>query len=118
MVLLINFAAWLLFAFSLAPFEHKFTGQLANISIVCAIAAICAFAAAGSTYWLAQRIENVPPRILIDKATGREIKVRKSAGSLFFIPVRYWPYLTLALWVLLALGAIQGGDLMAQASSV
>lgn len=53
-----------------------------------------AMSIAGVALWFyTQRIEDRPPRILIEKATGREITVRRSAGSLFFIPTRYWPYI-------------------------
>ena len=37
-------------------------------------------------------------RVLIDKATGQEV-VLKKMHSLFFIPVSYWPYIFVALGV-------------------
>jgi hypothetical protein len=55
---------------------------------------------AGLALWLfAHRIESAPGRVFIDKATGREIKVGRSAGSFFFIPTRYWAFLLPALAV-------------------
>jgi hypothetical protein len=53
-----------------------------------------AMSAAGVALWFyTRKIEDRPPRILIDKATRQEITVRRSAGSFFFIPTRYWPYI-------------------------
>jgi hypothetical protein len=51
----------------------------------------------------AYRIDGQPGRVLIDKKTGREFTVRRSAGSLFFIKTRYWPYIIVAIGVLFAL---------------
>ena len=49
---------------------------------------------AGVALWLfARNIESQPGRVLIDKATGREVTLRRSAGSLFFVPTRYWAYI-------------------------
>ena len=62
----------------------------------------CGLAALG--IWLfAQKIESQPGRVLIDKNTGREFEVRKSAGSLFFIPTRYWSYIIVAIGALVAI---------------
>jgi len=36
-------------------------------------------------------------RAFIDQTTGQRIEVRPTAGSLFFIPMRYWTWITLAL---------------------
>lgn len=33
----------------------------------------------------------------IDQATGQRIETRPTAGSLFFIPMRYWTWIALAL---------------------
>lgn len=49
---------------------------------------------AGIAIWFfTQRIESEPAQLFIEKATGREIAVRRSAGSLFFIPTRYWAFI-------------------------
>jgi hypothetical protein len=61
--------------------------------------ALAAFAIWAFTY----RIDSQPGRVLIDKKTGREFTVRPSAGSLFFIKTRHWPYITLAIGVIFAL---------------
>jgi hypothetical protein len=113
----INLVAWVLFAFALQPFYHKETSQVANVAIVGLIAFVVGAASAGAIYVIAKRIESKPPRVLIDKATGREIKLRKSAGTFFFIPTRVWPFISAALWVLLAVGGIMGGELMASTAA-
>ena len=41
------------------------------------------------------------PRIVIDKATGREMVLRRG-DSLFFIPVRFWPYIIFGIGVVVA----------------
>jgi hypothetical protein len=53
-----------------------------------------AMGVAGIAVWvLTRRIESTPGRVLIDKKTGREFTVKRGAGSLFFIPTRYWSYI-------------------------
>ena len=44
------------------------------------------------SFLLARQIEKGEGRVLIDEATQQRIVVRKHAGSLFFIPTRYWAY--------------------------
>ena len=41
-------------------------------------------------------------RTLVDEATGERIEVRRSAGSLFFIPTRFWTWIVLVLFVAVA----------------
>ena len=41
-------------------------------------------------------------RTFIDERTGERIEVRPNAGSLFFIPIRYWSWIMLALTALMA----------------
>lgn len=62
---------------------------------------LAAAAAAGLIYALHVRLERAPGRTVIDKATGREIVLRRK-HTLFFVPIRYWSYITLFLGVLLA----------------
>lgn len=45
------------------------------------------------SFLLARQIESKPGRAFIDEATQQRIEVRPSAGSLFFIPTRYWAYI-------------------------
>ena len=45
-------------------------------------------------------------RTFIDQATGQRIEVRPTAGSLFFIPMRYWTWIALALAGVTALSTI------------
>ena len=41
-------------------------------------------------------------RMFVDESTGRAFEVRESAGSLFFIPTRYWPWVLLAVFAFFA----------------
>jgi hypothetical protein len=41
------------------------------------------------------------PRIVIDKATGREMVLRRG-DSLFFVPARFWPYIIFVIGVVVA----------------
>jgi hypothetical protein len=51
-------------------------------------------AAVGAGIWFfAKTIEDRPGQVLIDKTTGHEITIRPNAGSLFFIPTRYWAFI-------------------------
>ncbi|RZJ04666.1 MAG: hypothetical protein EON89_06970 [Brevundimonas sp.] len=45
-----------------------------------------------ASFLLARQIERGQGRAFIDEATQQRIVVRPSAGSLFFIPTRYWAY--------------------------
>ncbi len=64
---------------------------------------------AGAAIWMfARRIESGPDRVFIDKASGQEISVRPSAGSLFFIPTRYWAFVLPGAFILAAIAAVLG----------
>lgn len=58
-----------------------------------------------ASFLFARKIEGGEGRAFIDEATGQRIVVKRSAGSLFFIPTRYWAYVapvaTIALAVLM-----------------
>lgn len=60
--------------------------------------AIGGLLAASGVYFFARWRESGEGRILIDEASGQRIEVRPSAGSLFFIPTRYWTWILLALF--------------------
>jgi hypothetical protein len=55
--------------------------------------------AAALVYFLALWLDRQPGRVMIDKATGQEV-VLKRRHALFFIPVRFWVYIFFALGVL------------------
>jgi hypothetical protein len=59
------------------------------------------FAGLGA-FLLARQIEKGEGRAFIDEATQQRIVVRKHAGSLFFIPTRYWAYVAPVLGIGLA----------------
>jgi hypothetical protein len=54
------------------------------------------------SFFLARKIESGESRAFIDEKTQQRIVVRKSAGSLFFVPTRYWAYVAPVLGILLA----------------
>jgi len=55
--------------------------------------------ATSGIYLFARWREQGEGRTLVDQATGERIEVRPSAGSLFFIPTRFWTWIVLALTV-------------------
>jgi hypothetical protein len=48
--------------------------------------------AAVAVYFTGQFFNGKPGRVMIDKATGRELTFRR-VHSLFFIPMEYWGYI-------------------------
>ena len=58
-----------------------------------------ALAVSAAFVWLLSAyLKGRPGRVVIDKATGEELTLGKD-HDLFFIPVRYWPILLVALGV-------------------
>ena len=53
---------------------------------------------AALVWMLAAHLKGRPGRVVIDKATGEELTLNKD-HDLFFIPVRYWPIVLVALGV-------------------
>jgi hypothetical protein len=52
--------------------------------------------AAAAVWGLNDWLEKRPGKVVIEKDTGREI-VLKPRHALFFVPMRYWPYILCAL---------------------
>ena len=76
----------------------------ADTSILDAIIFSLGGVIAGAIIWIvAAKLEARPGRVFIDKATGREINVGASAGSCFFIPTRYWAYISVGLGAVAAI---------------
>ncbi len=49
---------------------------------------------AGGLAWLLHSWQaGKPSRTLVDPNTGQQFEIRQTAGSLFFIPVRYWAFI-------------------------
>ena len=48
---------------------------------------------------VANRLEEAPAKIVIDKETGKEIRLAKPQ-TLFFIPLKYWA----AIWLCIGIG--------------
>lgn len=72
---------------------------------------------AGGIWIIAQMITNSrPPRRFTDQQTGQEIVVRANAGSLFFIPTRFWAFIVLALGLLMTVSLALGHDPLAETS--
>jgi len=75
----------------------------ADPSTATAVSFICAGLVAGlGSFLLARQIEKGEGRAFIDEATQERVVVRKHAGSLFFIPTRYWAYVAPVLGIGLA----------------
>ena len=62
-------------------------------------------AASGIHFFAKWRESSGEPRVFVDEATGERVEVRPSAGSLFFIPTRFWTWIVLALAAVLAVSA-------------
>lgn len=107
---LFNFIAFMGYAFSLTPI-HGHLSPLARVAVFATDAAIFGGACAGAIYLVTVRTERTPPRNFVEEASGRRVQFRRSAGSFFFIPTRYWPAFTLGVWALVAWGGILGPEL-------
>lgn len=60
-------------------------------------------AAGGAAIWfVAMGLEGRPSRTLVDPNTGQQVVFRKDAGSLFFIPTKYWAFVLAGLGLLVA----------------
>ncbi len=64
---------------------------------------ICGVAASLAVTLIAKWRESRPARTLIDEATGERFEFGANAGDLFFIPVRFWSWILLALTALLTI---------------
>lgn len=73
-------------------------GTMAKLGMI-----IGAALSAAMIFFFARWRENQPARVFIDQATGQHIEVRQSAGSLFFIPMRFWTWIVLALSALMVI---------------
>ena len=111
LVPLINLVAILLYTVTFSAFSGRHLGAVANVAVVGTLAGLFGALAAGSIHLVARTIEGRPARIFIDEATGDRLALGASAGSFFFVPTRIWPVITAALWVLIAIGGIVGGEL-------
>ena len=60
-------------------------------------------AGGAATWFFARWRESKPGRVFIDEQSGQRFEVRPSAGSLFFIPTRYWAFILPGLGVVAAL---------------
>lgn len=56
-----------------------------------------AIGAGVAIFFAARKFEGKVERTLIDQQTGQEVVLRRNAGSLFFIPTRFWAYIVPAL---------------------
>ncbi|HYD29042.1 hypothetical protein [Brevundimonas sp.] len=75
----------------------------ADPNVATAVSFVFAGLVAGlGSFLLARQIEKGEGRAFIDEATQQRIVVRKHAGSLFFVPTRYWAYIAPVLGIGLA----------------
>ncbi len=49
--------------------------------------------AAAATFFTARKLDAREGRVLLDERTGERVLLKPSAGSFFFIPMRYWTYI-------------------------
>ncbi len=62
------------------------------------------FAAAGAGIWfMAKALTGRNKRTLVDPATGQQFVYGSNAGSLFFIPTRFWAFIVLAVGIMVGL---------------
>lgn len=111
LVPLVNVIAFLLYAAAFSALSGRHFGPVGNVALVGTIAGLFGLLAAGSIHLVAKTIESRPKRLLVDEASGQRFTFGASAGSFFFIPMRIWPAITAAIWVLIAVAGIAGGDL-------
>jgi ABC-type uncharacterized transport system permease subunit len=72
-------------------------------NVATGVSFVCAGLVAGlGSFLFARQVEKGEGRAFIDEATQQRIVVRKHAGSLFFIPTRYWAYVAPVLGIALA----------------
>lgn len=70
--------------------------------------------AALAIWLLANHLEGGEAQVFIEKSTGREIQVKGDAGSLFFVPTRYWAYIIVAVGVFAAIQVALHPDAIAK----
>lgn len=80
----------------LTPFH---LGEEMGIAVAVGLAGAIA---GGAIYFTSRWIESKPGRVLIDAATQQSFEVKPSAGSFFFIPTRFWAFITPLLLILFA----------------
>lgn len=56
---------------------------------------------AAMIYFFAAWRESAPGRVLVDEISGERMEMHASAGSLFFIPMRWWAWIILILCAVL-----------------
>lgn len=75
----------------------------ANIAAI-TLSFVIGGALAGWLAWLLHRWQDAKPsRTLVDPKTGQHFEIKQTAGSLFFIPVRYWAFILPVLLGLMGL---------------
>jgi len=97
-VVLIDFIGLIVGVSAAGAFERWLAygpAQSAGIAVGGVLAAI-------GVYFYAKWREGGEARVFIDEASGQRFEVRPNAGSLFFIPTRYWTWVTLVLTVMFA----------------
>ena len=82
------------------PVEHQF-GLTQNVTTAASFA-VAGVLAGLALFLTARKIESKKARVLVDPATNQRVVFRTSAGSFFFIPTRYWAFITPALGLAMA----------------
>ena len=76
------------------------------IPIASLVATLGSFAA---IWYTAKGLSSGPTRRLVDPQTGEQFVIRRDAGSLFFIPMRFWAYMVLTVGLLFSAFMLVGG---------
>ena len=61
---------------------------------------VASVAAAAAIWFSAKAIAGRPTKRLVDPESGQQYLITRDAGSLFFIPTRFWAFIVIALGLL------------------
>lgn len=103
LVPVLNFLAFVGFLFTSEALRPLRPAGAFGAAVNPMLAGVWGLLAAGALFAIARKLEAHEPRVLVDQKTGQQVVFRRSAGSFFFVPTRYWAIITAVLWVALAI---------------
>jgi len=109
LVPVINVLAFVLFGACLGAFEGLQPAPMARLIFIGFDAIVFGGLSGLGIFLFAQRMGARPGRVLIDPQTNEQVVLRRPVGSLFFVPMRYWAFITLAAWAIGAAMVIASG---------
>ncbi len=104
LVPLFAFLAFVVTAVGSTPAEQQF-GLAHNVAVAASFGGSGVLAGL-ALFFIARAIEAKKARVLVDPATNQQFRFRKTAGSFFFIPTRYWAFITPLLGLGMAAAAM------------